>query len=202
MHYGSDDIEVFSVAETIRKRPGMYLGDVTRLGAARLVSLAADVLTALVVNRGTTLSFAHHAFLEVSLFDREVTVLIDYHPDECPDISSRCASLVKNSSKLQPDEYALERGQNAVAPMPILSALTLDLCIFRSGSKDVILGLGSNPPNVFKQLKPVKGAFVGARFRIREMIETGELTRGFLEGYLEGSRRVPGLVVRTVKIKQ
>jgi hypothetical protein len=202
MSYGPDDIATLSVDEAIQKRPGMYLGDIRALGAARLVSMAADVLVALTVNRDRRLSFSHHAFVDVSICGRNASVIIDYHPDECPDIVDRCAYLEEGRGKLRPDKYALGQEPSAVAPMPILSALTSDLCIFRSSGKDIEPVLGSFQREARAPTNLNKGAFVGAHFHIKEIIETDELTHDYLEGFLQGSQRVPSLIVREVEVNQ
>lgn len=201
MSYGPDNIHVLTAEEAIQKRPGMYLGDVSALGVARLIGMAVDVLAALVANRETGPTFAYHAFLDVTLSDREANVLIDYHPNECTDFSVRCESLAANRHRMRPDQYALEQGQNAVAPIAILDALTTNLSIFSSSGDNVKIVLETGISEAPSKPSPIKGALIGARFRIREIIDTSDVHQDYLEGFLQGGRKVPGLIVRNVALE-
>lgn len=201
MSYSPDDIHVLTTEEAIQKRPGMYLGDVSALGVARLIGMAVDVLAALVANRETGPTFTYHAFLDVTLSDQKANVLIDYHPNECTDFSVRCESLVENRHRLQPDQYALEKGQNAVAPIAILDALTTNLSIFSSSGDNVKIVLETGISETPSQPSPTKGALIGARFRIKEIIKTSDIKQDYLEGFLHGSLKVPGLIVRNVALE-
>lgn len=201
MSYGTDDIRVLTSEESIQKRPGMYLGDVSALGVARLIGMAVDVLAALVANRESSPTFTYHAFLDVTLSDREANVLIDYHPNECTDFLVRCESLAENRGKLRPDQYALEQGQNSVAPISILDTLTTNLSIFSFSENNLKIILETGISAIPSQPSPTKGALIGARFRIREIIETRDVKQDYLEGYLQGSRKVPGLIVRNVTLQ-
>lgn len=200
MIYCAEDIRVEQVDGLIRKRPGMYIGDLGHLGTARLIGLAVKILAALTVNRETVPFFNHHAFLDVVLSGREVTVSIDYHPDESPDLSERCVSLIENRNNMRPDEYALEQELNSVAPLPILSALSTGLHILKSGKNGVESILFDESPLALEPSKPTKGALVTVRFMLRELIDSESLSQDYLEGFLQGCSRVPGLLVRNVSI--
>jgi DNA gyrase/topoisomerase IV subunit B len=200
MIYGAEDIRVEKADDLIRKRPEMYIGDMGHLGAARLIGLAVEILAALTVNRGTVPCFTHHAFLDVVLDGREATVSMDYHPNESPDLSERCISLIGNRNNMQPDEYALEQGLNSVAPLPILSALSTGLHILRSGENGVKTILFDESPLALKPSKSTKGAFVAVRFMFQDLIDPASLPQDYLEGFLQGCSNVPGLVVRNVSV--
>lgn len=194
MSYTAENIEILTGLEAIQKRAGMYIGDLGRLGAARLIQCAADVLAALSVNRDHHPRYAFHAFLDVRVEGRRVDMLIDHMQEECPDTADRCHSLAENCEHLEPDEFVLNRSVNSIAPIAVLSALTKELGVFSSVAGQVIGPQTSAEPQLQKD------AFVSASFEISEVISVDGLNTDFLLGFLEGSRHVQALLVRSVSV--
>ncbi|MDC0658743.1 hypothetical protein N6L27_12095 [Leisingera sp. SS27] len=174
------------------------MGDLAALGTARLIGLAAELLAALAANRDDVPCFAHHAFLDVRLEGRTVAAVLDFHPEECPGISSRCAALLENQHDVSPAMFAGKKEPKALLAM--LMALSADLRVSYSlgSTEEAVI---SNRSLVFPaQPAARQGAWIAAHFQFVEQIDSSGLTQDYLEGFLQGAAIMPGLLVRDITV--
>ena len=177
----------------------MYIGATDRVGAAVMLTSAADVLFGLTVDRSGArrpLIYSHHAFLDVSLQGRRAMVSLDYMASECPDFADRCAYLVANREDLWASD--LETRPCDVATFPVVSALSTGL-VLRTRS-----AVGSQ--TILRDEDPVGMAFpplakdrqIAIAFDLPELFDLSGTSQDFLEGFVRGNRTIPGVVIRSV----
>ena len=197
--YDPSMIEILPPSEFIRKRPGMYIGATDRVGAAVMLTSAADALFGLTVDRNGTqrpLIYSHHAFLDLSLQGRRAMVSLDYMASECPDFADRCAYLVANRETLLARD--LETRPGDIAPFPVVSALSTGLVLKTSsaaGSQTIV----EDDDPVDMTLPPLaKDRQIAIAFDLLELFDLSGMSEDFLEGFIRGNKYIPGVVIRSV----
>ncbi len=167
----------------------------------RLIGEAVIVLAGLGVSREKFPYFTYHARLDVAVSGRKVTVVIDFNPEEAPDIASRCEALIAGKDRFETEKWPLGCGRGkSVSPLPILIALSDELHIIRTSGGEHATVLVEHDGPVPSMLETECGAGVAARFLIGDRLDPSGLTQDYLEGFLHGNRIAPGLVLRSVTV--
>lgn len=187
-----------SLLEAVEKRPGMYVGDLGRLGSARLIAALIEILVRISINndwqegRG---GYSYHAFLDVTLNSNTASLLIDFNNADAPDYLNRAETL---GTKIEARSFVEEKDW----PLVLGTALTLGLRL-NAGTTDLLYAIypnrRSNPAHAAPVLQ--KDSFVAVEFAISEALNCFEMTEEYLTGFLEAKcEKWAGLVLRTVSV--
>ena len=182
----------------MRKRPGMYVGDLGRIGCLRVIATATELLIKLAIGKETgerEPHFSWHAFLDVSVSERVVIVVIDFHNEDAQNIAANALEVAAKFNKREIDwnedqdvAYVIGLTEN-----PQISALIEGerLPPFPADT--------ANLTDAPKRLQ--KGSYVGIEFRLIDELDPSSITFDFLEGFLAGRTFCGGLVLRDLSAK-